>query len=60
MEPDVWVCKEKVTLTYSLLHNVKELDQTQPKVFYRQIESILKDIQRSNSINSNHCDDEAA
>ena len=38
----VRVCKEKVTLTYSLPLDVKELDQTQAEAFYRQIESNFK------------------
>jgi hypothetical protein len=35
-------CKEKVTLTYLLPHDVKELDQTQAEAFYRQTESNFK------------------
>ena len=31
---DVSKCKEKVTLTYSLLHDVKELNETQAEAFY--------------------------
>ena len=38
----VRTCKEKVTLTYSLPHDVKELSQTQAEAFYRQIESNFK------------------
>ena len=38
----VRVCKAKVTLTYSLPHDEKELDQTQAEAFYRQIESNFK------------------
>ena len=44
---DTWnqavrTCKEKVTLTYSLPLDVKELDQSQAEAFYRQIESNFK------------------
>ena len=35
-------CKEKVTLTYALPHDVKELSETQAEAFYRQIESNFK------------------
>ena len=38
----VRTCKEKVTLTYSLPHDVKELNQIQAKAFYCQIESNFK------------------
>ena len=44
---DIWnqmvsKCKEKVTLTYSLPQDAKDLDQTQAEAFYRQIESNFK------------------
>jgi hypothetical protein len=35
-------CKEKVTLTYTLPQNAKDLDQSQVEAFYRQIESNFK------------------
>jgi hypothetical protein len=35
-------CKEKVTLTYALPQNVKDLDQSQAEAFYRQTESNFK------------------